>query len=148
MEAVIFVGVQGSGKSTYYRENFFDTHVRISLDLLRTRSRERAFLQLCLDSGQPFVIDNTNPRAADRAPYIEAARRTRFRIKGYFFESPLKDALRRNAQRAGKAAIPIPGVVGTFKRIERPGFAEGFHEIFIVTHGDDGRFVTTAWALP
>jgi len=37
MEAVIFVGLQAAGKSTFYRERFFDTHVRINLDMLRTR---------------------------------------------------------------------------------------------------------------
>ena len=42
VEAVIFVGLQGSGKSTFYRERFFDTHVRLSLDMLKTRHRERS----------------------------------------------------------------------------------------------------------
>ena len=37
MEAVIFVGIQGSGKSSYYKERFFRTHFRINLDMLRTR---------------------------------------------------------------------------------------------------------------
>jgi hypothetical protein len=67
MEAIIFVGIQGSGKTTFYRERFLDRHVRISLDLLKTRNRESAALKTCLETGQPFVIDNTNPRAADRA---------------------------------------------------------------------------------
>jgi predicted kinase len=34
METVILIGIQGSGKSTFYRERFFDTLVRINLDLL------------------------------------------------------------------------------------------------------------------
>ena len=34
MEAVIFVGVQASGKTTFYKEQLFRSHVRISLDLL------------------------------------------------------------------------------------------------------------------
>ena len=41
MEAVILIGIQGSGKSTFYRERFFDTHVRINLDMLKTRQREK-----------------------------------------------------------------------------------------------------------
>ena len=36
MEAIIFVGLPGSGKSSFYKERFFDSHVRISLDLLKT----------------------------------------------------------------------------------------------------------------
>src|ERR1043166_435764 len=65
MEAIIFIGIQGSGKTTFYRERFSDTYVRVSLDLLKTRSREKAFLETCWKTGQLFVIDNTNPRAAD-----------------------------------------------------------------------------------
>ena len=50
MEAVILCGVQGSGKTTLYRDRFLETHARVSLDLLRTRARERAFLAVCLDT--------------------------------------------------------------------------------------------------
>ena len=36
VEAVIFIGVQGSGKSTCYREQFFDRYVQTTLaDALR-----------------------------------------------------------------------------------------------------------------
>lgn len=52
MEAIILIGIQDSGKSTFYRERFFDTHVRISLDQLKTRHREAAFLHTCLSTGQ------------------------------------------------------------------------------------------------
>ena len=43
MEAVILCGLQGSGKTTLYRDRFIETHVRVSMDLLRTRAREAAF---------------------------------------------------------------------------------------------------------
>ena len=61
MDAVLFIGLQASGNSSFYKERYFSTHVRISLDLLKTRNRERQFLTACLDTQQPFVIDNTNP---------------------------------------------------------------------------------------
>lgn len=143
MEAVIFMGAQGSGKTTFYVERFLHTHARISLDVLKTRHREHAFFEMCLRTGQPFVIDNTNPRVADRAPYIAAAREAGFRIIGYFFEIPLADALRRNAQRTGRALIPVPGVIGTYKRLERPSLAEGFDELCSVSHGEGDRFLVT-----
>ena len=148
MEAVIFTGVQGAGKSTFFRDRFFDAYVRISLDLFKTRPRERLFLDTCLKSGQRFVVDNTNPRAEDRAPYIAAAKQARFRVIGYYFETTVRDALRRNALRAGGAVIPVPGVIGTYKRIERPLWTEGYDELYLVTHGENDAFVVAEEARP
>jgi predicted ABC-type ATPase len=140
MEAVIFTGVQGSGKTTFYQQRFLNTHVRISMDLLKTRHRERMFLNACLSTGQRFVVDNTNPRAADRAEYILAARAAGFRVVSCYFETSLKAALARNARRGGRAVIPVPGVIGTFKRIEAPSSAEGFDELLVVSIGQNGDF--------
>jgi predicted kinase len=133
MEAVLLIGIQGSGKTTFYRERFADTHAHISLDVLKTRGRERDALYGCLRNRQPFVIDNTNVRAAERAVYIAAAKQAGFRVVGYFFDVPLREALRRNARREGAGKIPPVGVVGTFKRQERPDVAEGFDELHVVT---------------
>jgi predicted kinase len=143
MEAVILIGIQGSGKTTFYRERFFDTHIRISLDVLRTRPRERAFLETCLRTSQRFVVDNTNVRAAERAVYIEAAKRAGFRVIGYFLETTLGDALRRNAQRAGRAKIPPAGVGAALKRLERPKLEEGFDELYLVTLDESHGFVVS-----
>src|SRR5919108_2604810 len=95
MEAVVLCGVQGSGKTTLYRERFLDTHVRVSMDLLRTRAREAAFVQLCVESGQRFVVDNTNPSPADRRRYVPAARDAGFRVVGYLVEVDSVEALAR-----------------------------------------------------
>src|SRR5436309_3089721 len=66
VEAVILVGLQGAGKSSFYRERLFATHLRLSLDMLRTRHRERRLLQACVETGLRFVVDNTNPTRAER----------------------------------------------------------------------------------
>ena len=133
MEAVIFVGVQGSGKTSFYQERFFDTHVRISLDMLRTRHREQLLLAACLAAKQPFVIDNTNPAPVDRARYIAEAKAAGFRVLAYFFETNLRDAIRRNSQRTGKQKIPVPGIAGTFRKLRAPGWEEGYDAIYRVT---------------
>jgi predicted kinase len=145
MEAVILIGIQGSGKSTFYRERFFDTHVRISLDLLKTRHREREFLRLCLATGQRFVVDNTNTRAAERAVYIAAARNAGFHIAGYFFDAPVREAMARNLKRAGAGKIPPAAVMGTWKRLEKPRLDENFHEIFLVSSSQQDHFLVSHW---
>lgn len=132
MEMLLFIGMQASGKSMFYRQHFFDTHVRISLDLLKTRHREALFLQACLSTRQRFVVDNTNPAREDRTRYIEAARKARFRVIGYFFEPDPAAAEKRNAQRDGKHVVPPAGLFGTLKRLQRPTMDEGFDELYLV----------------
>ena len=87
MQAVIFCGIQGTGKSTFYLQRFFDTHVRVNLDMLRTRHREWLLVKACIDAQQPFVVDNTNPTVAERARYIAPAKDAEFRVVGYYFAS-------------------------------------------------------------
>ena len=65
------MGVQGSGKSSHYARCYADSHVRINLDMLRTRHRESALLHACLSVGQSFVVDNTNPTAQARVAKFE-----------------------------------------------------------------------------
>jgi predicted kinase len=48
MEAILFIGIPASGKSTFYKERFFTTHIRVNLDMLKTRKREALILQACL----------------------------------------------------------------------------------------------------
>ena len=141
MQAVIFIGVQASGKTTFYRERFFETHVRLSLDILKTRARESALLRACLNAGQPFVVDNTNVLAARRAWYITEAKAAGFQVIGYYFRTELRAAIARNKRRAGKQAIPVPGLIGTFKRLQPPTTGEGFDELFSVEPTTDGLFV-------
>jgi len=139
MEAAIFVGVHGAGKSTFYRERFFNTHVRINLDMFRTRHREKLLLEACLEARQSFVVDNTNPTVADRARYVVPARERGF----YFFDVELSGAMKRNQQRLGLQRIPVAGVTGTFRKLQAPTLDEGFHQIFTVSVIDGNGFNVT-----
>jgi predicted kinase len=145
VEAVILVGLQGSGKSTFCRERFFATHLRINLDMLKTRSREKRLLQACVETRLPFVVDNTNPTRAERQVYIEAARQAGFRVVGYYFQSRVEDCRRRNEQRPADQQIPLRGILGTAGRLETPSCEEGFDELHYVRIDGDGRFVVEGW---
>ncbi len=143
-EAIVLVGVQASGKSTFVRERFFDTHVRINLDMLRTRHREAQILAACLAAKQPFVVDNTNPTAADRMRYVEPARDAGFRVTCYYFRSAIDEAVARNAERPESARVPERGVRGTHARLEIPSPDEGFDTLYYVRMEGD-EFVVEEW---
>ena len=131
-------GVQGSGKTTLYRDRYLDTHVRIGMDLLRTRHREAAFLRLCLETRQPFVVDATNPTPSDRRRYVEPARAAGFRVVGYLVEVDEAEALARNAERPVRLRVPAAGLVGTGRRLQRPTPEEGFDALWHATAAPGG----------
>ncbi len=132
MEAIVFCGIQASGKTRLYRDRFLDTHVRISRDLLGTEHRERRFLELCLETGQRFVVDKTNATPAHRRPYVEAARAAGFTVAGYVLEVAPRDALARNARRAPPWRVPARAILGTRKALVLPTPAEGFDVLRLV----------------
>ena len=144
MEAIIFVGLQASGKSTFYKNHYFNTHLRISNDLLKTRYREKKLLDICLETGMPFVVDNTNPTREVRAKYIEVLKGSKFKIRCVYFRIDLERSLAWNRGRSGAALIPDVGIFDTHKRIELPSLAEGFDELHYVDIIDN-QFIVRAW---
>ena len=137
MEAVILVGIQGSGKSTFYHERFRDTHLRVNLDMLKTRHRERRLVRLCAETATRFVADNTNPTLAERAVYIHAARGAGFRVVGYYFESRVDECDRRNRGRPPGRVVPRAGLLGCAGRMQRPLARRGVRRA--VSRGDPRR---------
>ncbi|SMF86858.1 Predicted kinase [Paenibacillus uliginis N3/975] len=139
MECVIFIGIQASGKSTFYKEKFFKTHMRINLDMLRSRNREDVYLAASIEAKQPFVVDNTNPTIDDRKKYIDIARKNKFKVVGYYFEPDYELSYARNEQREGKEKVREIGLKSTLKKLQIPTYDEGFDELYFVKSAD-GKF--------
>lgn len=139
MELLIFIGLQGSGKSTFYHEHFKDSHLRLNGDMLKTRHREMLLLDACLKSKTRCVIDKTNPTKAVRAEYIKLAKHHHFKVIAYYFDVPFMVALANNNERLGKDKIPEVGLKAVAKVLTKPDFDEGFDEIYVVKH-KDGHF--------
>lgn len=141
--AIKFIGIQASGKSTFYHERFED-YVHINLDTLHTRNKEKLLLQECVESGYSFVVDNTNSTRADREKYIQIARDHGYRIHGYYFQSSVSDCIARNQKREGKARIPDHAVASTHRKLELPEYGEGFDKLFYVCM-KGGSFIIEEW---
>lgn len=144
MEAIVLCGIQATGKSTFCKERLYSSHVRLNLDMLKTRHREEVLIRACIDAKQAFVVDNTNPTRSERQRYIAIAKSAGFRVVGYYFESRIGDALNRNGERPAGDRISDVGIKGTSARLEIPGPAEGFDELFYVRIADAG-FVVQEW---
>jgi len=141
--AIIFCGIQASGKTTFYRQNLADKNVvHINLDTLHTRHREQLLMEECATSGKSVVIDNTNPTQADRKKYITFFRAHNYQIIGIYFQSNVHDCLKRNADREQR--VKDLAVLGTFGKLEIPSLSEGYNELYYVQINDN-QFTLNSW---
>ena len=128
-EAVIFIGLPGSGKTTYFEAHFSATHAHISRDLSSSQREEEQKAAECLAGSRSFVVDDTNVTRAVRSKWIAAAKRAGFRTIAYVFDTPVRIAIGRNNHRQDKKPIPVPAILKMSKQMERPSADEGFDEI-------------------
>ena len=135
-QLVIFVGLPGSGKSTYYLAHFAQTHAHVSKDLMpnarRRDDRQTMAIEKALAAGQSVVVDNTNPSREVRAPLIALGKRHGARIIAYYFECSARVAIARNEQREGKGRVPKVAIFTTQKKLQPPALDEGFDEVHVI----------------
>ena len=148
-ELIVFIGLQASGKSSYFHSHFSATHTYISKDLLRNNSRpvrrQQQLIEEALQGGFSVVVDNTNVTLEDRAELIRAGHVFNATVSGYYFESQVSQCLERNRQRSGKARVPDVAIFATLKKLVRPSFKEGFDRLFYVRMANDGAFEVSDW---
>jgi len=142
-ELILFIGLQATGKSTFFKSNFADSHQWISKDHFPNRKKreqhQRKLVEEALQAGQDVVVDNTNPRAEDREPLIAIGKQHNATIKGYYFASRPKESIVRNAQRTGKARVPDVAIYATIKKLQQPSYDEGFDELYYVKIAPSGQ---------
>ena len=149
MEMVIFIGLQGAGKSSFFRTRFASSHVLVSKDRLRNNRRparrQRQLIEEALGAGRSVVVDNTNPTVQDRVELIELARHLEATVIGYYFESRLEDCLKRNRLRIGKERVPDVALLTVARKLELPSVSEGFDRLYYVRLAGDQNFDVQEW---
>ena len=137
MEMILFVGLPGSGKSTFYKNHYFNTHLRISNDLLKTKNRTQKLLEFCSETNMSFVIDNTCTTKAVRKRFLDFCSTIKAPLKKIciYFDTPVGVCIERNNERIGKEKVPITAILMKVKELERPALEEGFDEIIVIEGG-------------
>jgi len=148
MDLVVLAGLQGSGKTTFYRARFAATHAHVSKDLFRhdrdKGRRQRHLVEAAAAEGLPVVVDNTNARRADRAELVGLARVLGLTPVLYWFPPDVKGSVARNARREGVARVPSVAIFATVRRLEAPDPSEGFAAVFEVAPTAEGGFSVRA----
>ena len=83
-ELIIFVGMPGSGKSTYYKEHLSD-YIHIEQDKIGTKNKLFKEIIKSLQTGKSIVIDSTNPSQENREEYYKEAIKYNYNIKVLYF---------------------------------------------------------------
>ncbi|MFI7675991.1 AAA family ATPase [Actinophytocola sp. NPDC049390] len=143
-EVVVLIGLQASGKTTFYRQRLAGTHVHVSKDAFpnarRPQRRQMRMVGEALAEGRDVVVDNTNPSPAQWAPIIAAARDHGARVVGYWFPPDLAASVVRNAAREAGSRVPDVGLYATIKILREPTAADGFDELHTVRFDGTGGF--------
>ncbi|MGV3616307.1 MAG: AAA family ATPase [Fimbriimonas sp.] len=142
------IGLPAAGKSSFYRERFASTHAHISKDNFPSSRRpaktQERLLREALEAGKDVVIDNTNAAPEERAAILTVAAEFGARTVAYGFPGTVTDCRERNAQREGKANVPLVALYATAKRLRFPKPDERFTERYRVDLLDGG-FVVRPW---
>ncbi|MGX1267584.1 AAA family ATPase [Streptomyces phaeoluteigriseus] len=145
VDVAVLVGLQASGKSTFYSRCLADRYALVSKDLFPRRARNKQERQMRLvedhlAAGRAVAVDNTNPSPQEWGPLVELAHARRATVTAYWFPPDVAGSLRRNAAREGRERVPDIGVLATSKRLREPTPGDGFDEVREVLFDGRGGF--------
>lgn len=150
---IILIGLQASGKSTFYRAHFAPTYEYVSKDLLRrskhkNKDQEQAeHIESAFQEQRSVVVDNTNATLQDRQLLIELGHRYGARIIGYYFPPDITNSRERNKHRVGKAQVPDKAIYITAHKFVPPTYVEGFERLYYVRIADDSTSEYPKWEI-
>lgn len=113
---VLFVGMPGSGKSTYFNPRLKPLdYLHLNQDLLKTKQKMLKSTEQAMKESELIAVDATNPTQAGRQAYYDLAKQYSYQVTVIWF---VRDGKYWNKQRAK----PVPPVAyGMYaKRFEEP----------------------------
>ena len=137
-ELVLMVGRPASGKSSFTRRYFVPAgYVQINRDTLTTPVKCQREAQKAIEEGKSVCVDNTNPKAADRAVYIAMAKKKKINVRCFYFKTSPQIAshlnfFRQNQTNGEVRRIPMVAYRIYDKYFEAPTKAEGIDDVIEV----------------
>lgn len=120
---IIMVGMPGSGKTSYVLKHLRNTHIRLNLDTIKNRDKERSLFFACLAARVNIVIDNTNMSREERARFLPFAIACGYTTCVVYIDVPVEVCRERSTQRVtNERRNPIPDKAfnGMISRFQMP----------------------------
>ncbi|MBA8976348.1 MULTISPECIES: AAA family ATPase [Streptomyces] len=145
-DVAVLVGLQASGKSTFYEQCLAGRYAPVGKDRMprsarRKQDRQMRLVHEALGAGRSVAVDNTNPSPEEWRPLVAAAHACGATVTAYWFPPDLPGSLERNALREGRHRVPDIGLRATVRRLRRPTRADGFDAVHEVRFDGRGGFL-------
>ena len=117
---LIFVGMPGSGKSSYYAQHLAPLgYTHVEQDTLKTKPKVIKAVEQAVERGESIAIDATNPKKSDREVYYRLADEAGYNVAILYF---LRDGYGWNKLRESSERKKVPDVVYHlyFKNLDSP----------------------------
>jgi len=142
---ILFVGLPGSGKTTFYeshRSHFPEKHIYLSLDRFRKLITGQDYVRnfepfvkswidptrlYLLDQGVDVVFDATNVSRHLRMSWIQLAKEFKYEVECYYFNVSWQTLLERDEHRAKSVGSEVLRRMS--ENFEEPTLFEGFDAI-------------------
>lgn len=134
-ELIILMGLQGAGKSSFYRKYFSQTHEIVSKDLMKNKKHkslhQEKLVRKYFSEGRSVIVDNMNLTAKNRQDLITMAKDYGEKVILYYFPLEISESLIRN-KGENRKEVPTVAIYASNKTFELPSKNEGFDECFEV----------------
>lgn len=150
---IMMVGIPGSGKSTWIKNNKTESELWVSRDKIRFDklkegeeyfSHENAVFEQFieeiiwgLEMDKTVIADATHLNAKGRAKVLNQVRKYTDDIEAVVMDVDLITALERNDNRTGRAFVPRGVIRRMYFQMEAPAKEEGFNKITVIR--EDGK---------
>ena len=124
---VVLMGAAASGKSSIARQ--LEGYALINRDTMKTDAKMKKAFEAAIAADQSIVVDNTNPAASSREPWLTAAKKAGYKTTIIFVDLPKPAAIFLNEYRyevSGGTASYVPTVAYNifYSKLERPVASE------------------------
>jgi predicted kinase len=145
---IILMGLQGAGKSSFYRKYFSEGPALVSKDKMKNKKHkglvQEKLIRQFLSNNQSVIVDNMNLTKVNRKELIQLGREYGAEIILYFFPLTVDESFERN-KGPNRKEVPPVGIYSAAKAFEFPEKSEGFDEMYTVRMINHDKFAVGRW---